>query len=56
MLRTLKVALLVLVLAAIAMIALRLRAQRAPRSELGMAGELPGSFDTWPDVPRKQVA
>jgi hypothetical protein len=54
--RTIWLLLLLAVIAAVTLVTVRLRASRAGSSQLGGTGELPGSLDTWPDVPRKQVA
>ena len=54
--RTIWLLLLLVAIAAITLVTVKLRATRAGTSELGGSGELPGSLDTWPEVPRKQVA
>jgi hypothetical protein len=54
--RALWLLLLLAVIGAVTVVTLRLRGSRAGTSQLGGSGELPGSLDTWPEVPRKQVA
>jgi len=54
--RALWLLLLLAVIGAVTVVTLRLRESRAGTSQLGGSGELPGSLDTWPEVPRKQVA
>jgi hypothetical protein len=54
--RTVWLLLLLAVIAAVALVTLRLRSSRAGSSQLGGSGELPGSLDTWPEVPRKKVS
>ncbi len=54
--RTIWLLLLLTIIAAVAVVTVRLRSSRAGSSQLGGTGELPGSLDTWPEVPRKQVA
>ena len=54
--RTIWLLLLLTIIAAVAVVTVRLRSSRAGSSQLGGSAELPGSLDTWPEVPRKQVA
>ena len=54
--RTIWLLLLLAIIAAITIVTVRLRSSRAGSSQLGGSAELPGSLDTWPEVPRKQVA
>jgi len=56
MARTIRLAVLLALIAVVTLIVVNLRSSRAPRAELGGSGALPGSFDTWPDVPIKKVA
>ena len=56
MARTIRLVVLLALIAVVTLIVVKLRSSRAPRAELGGSGALPGSFDTWPDVPIKKVA
>jgi hypothetical protein len=56
MARTLKIIAVALIVTLATLILVRLRSSRANRSELGSETPLRGSFDTWPEVPRKQAA
>ena len=46
----------VVLVAAVASVVLRMRSTRSTQSALGGEERLPGSFDTWPEVPLKQSA
>ena len=54
--RTIWLLFLLAIIAAVTMVTMRLRGSRSGSSQLGGSGELPGSLDTWPEVPHKQVA
>ncbi len=54
--RWIKLALLALVAAAVAYLVVELRKSRAEKAGVETDGNLPGSFDTWPDVPTKRPA
>ena len=54
--RTIWLLLLLAIIATITLVTVRLRGSRTGSSQLGGTGELPGSLDTWPEVPRKHVA
>ena len=53
--RVLKLIALALLAGLVALVVVRLRASRAPSAGLDSTGELPGSFDNWPEVPRKEA-
>jgi hypothetical protein len=54
--RWIKYALLALAAAAVAYLVIELRRSRAQKAGIEGDADLPGSFDTWPDVPSKQPA
>lgn len=54
--RWIKLAIIALATAAIAYLIIELRKSRAEHASVESDGNLPGSFDTWPDVPNKQPA
>jgi|GEM_PF-1945110 hypothetical protein len=56
MTRTVKLMVLAALGALVVLAVVKLRATRQATSGLDAEGSLPGSFDTWPDVPRKQTA
>jgi hypothetical protein len=53
MARALKLLVLAALVALIALAVARLRASRAASSGIESEGEIPGSFDSWPEVPQK---
>ena len=56
MARTIKLLVLAALGTLVVLAVVKLRATRQATSGLDTEGALPGSFDTWPDVPRKQTA
>jgi hypothetical protein len=56
MARTIKFLVLVALVAVVAFVIARLKSSTQATAALGGDGELPGSLDTWPEVPVKQVA
>ena len=54
--RWIKYVLLALAGAALAYLVIELRRSRAEKAGDEAEGDLPGSFDTWPDVPSKKLA
>jgi hypothetical protein len=52
----LKLLILATIGALVVILAVKLRATRESHAGLDAKGKLPGSFDTWPEVPRKQSA
>ena len=54
--RTLILTLALLALAAVVTAVVKMRATKAPISDVDHAGGLAGSLDTWPEVPVKDVA
>jgi hypothetical protein len=54
--RILSILVLAGVSALVALLVVRMRSTRADQSSLGGERRLPGSFDTWPEVPLKHSA
>jgi len=56
MARTLRLVVLLALVTLVSVVIVRMRATRAERASLDAGESMPGSFDTWPEVPLKQTA